>query len=208
MTAAAGLTSGPFRLHAAVPGDMISLAAEDDEDTVAAAHAALAGSWLPATAPPGTRQDMLSQLAAARQMVKDGGISWLGLTAGPHAGRWSMLLIAITVTPFDPPPDIAPAGLLAAMLRAGYPPGTALIEEFQAPGGPAVGIRRAGTLDLNGTQLTTGIAQALVIYPGPGALGIVSGICLSPDDLDPLAVLVAGIAARMTVTRAAADPAA
>lgn len=55
-----------------------------------------------------------------------------------------------------------------------------------------------------GTQLTTGIAQALVIYPAPGALGIVSGICLSPDDLDPLAVLVAGVAARMTVTCAAA----
>jgi hypothetical protein len=48
-------------------------------------------------------------------------------------------------------------------------------------------------------------AQALVIYPEPGALGIISGICLSPDDLDPLAVLVAGIAARMTITRAAAD---
>ena len=204
MTAAAGLTSGPFRLHARVPGDMISLAAEDDEDTAAAAHAAFTDSWLPATAPPGNRQDMLSKLAAARQMLKDGGISWLGLAAEPHARRWSMLLISITVTPFDPPPGIAPAGTLAAMLRAEYPPGAALIEEFQVPGGPAVGIRRAGTLDLRGTQLTIGIAQALVIYPAPGALGIVSGICLSPDDLDPLAVLVAGVAARMTVTCAAA----
>jgi hypothetical protein len=52
----------------------------------------------------------------------------------------------------------------------------------------------------------TGIAQALIAYPGPGALGIISGICLHPDDLDPVAVLAAAIAARMTITRAALSP--
>jgi hypothetical protein len=149
---------------------------------------------------------MLGQLAAARRMLQDGGASWLGLTAGPRAGRWSLMLISITATPFDPPAGINPAQILAAMLRARYPAGTALTEEFRTPAGPAAGIRRAGSLDLHGTALPTGIAQALVAYPGPGALGVISGICLHPDDLDPVAVLVAGIAARMTITRAALSP--
>ena len=48
-----------------------------------AAHAAFTDNWLPATAPPGTRQDMLSKLAAARQMLKDGGISWLSRPQNP-----------------------------------------------------------------------------------------------------------------------------
>jgi hypothetical protein len=61
-------------------------------------------------------------------------------------------------------------------------------------------------LELHGRVIPDGLAQALVIYPGPGALGIVSGICLHPDDLDPAAVPVAGITARMTITRAALPP--
>ena len=85
---------------------MVSLAVEDDEQAAAAAHAALAGAWLPAGTPPGTRADMLGQLAAARQALRAGGASWLGLVAGPHAGCWVLLLISITVTPFDPPEGI------------------------------------------------------------------------------------------------------
>lgn len=64
VTTTAETTTGPFRLHARVPGDMISLAAGGDEHA-AAAHAASTGGWLPAGAPPGTRQDMPEQLAAA-----------------------------------------------------------------------------------------------------------------------------------------------
>jgi len=167
VTSTAEVTTGPFWLHARVPGDMASLAVEDDEQAAAAAHAALADGWLPAGAPPGTRQDMLGHLAAARRMLRDGGASWLGLTAGDRAGRWSLMLISITATPFDPPAGINPAQILAAMLRARYPVGTALVEEFGVPGGPAAGIRRAGTLDLDGRQLTAGSRRPWSSTPAP-----------------------------------------
>ncbi len=94
---------------------------------------------------------------------------------------------------------------LAARVRARYPEGTALIEEFTTPGGNrAVGVRRTVTQRVNGRDVTTGQAQALVVYPGPGALGVVSGVALDPDDLDRAAVLVTEIAAGMTVTSAPA----
>jgi hypothetical protein len=80
-----------------------------------------------------------------------------------------------------------------------------LIEEFTTPGGNcAVSVRRVVTQRLNGKNVTTGQAQALVVYPAPGALGIVSGVALDPDDLDRAAVLVMEIAAGMTVTSAPA----
>jgi hypothetical protein len=198
VSGAAGVSDGPFRLVVRVPEDMFSLALEEDERDATATHAAFLDRVLP---DGNAREEALEQLAAARRMLKDGGASWLGLAAGPYAGRMAMMLASITVTPFDPPEGLAPAGVLASMLRAEYPADAALIEEFQAPGGPAVGIRRAGTLDLADRHLATGVAQALVVYPEPGALGIVSGICLHPDDLDPVAALVAAIAARMTVMR-------
>jgi hypothetical protein len=133
--------------------------------------------------------------------------AWLGLTSTPVDGRTAIVLVSITVTALDDaPPGAGRAGeSLAARVRAGHPEGTALIEEFTTPDGdPAVGVRRIVTQQVNGRDVTTGQVQALVVYPGPGALGVVSGVALDPDDLDRAAVLVMGIAAGMKVTSASA----
>jgi hypothetical protein len=137
--------------------------------------------------------------------------AWLGVTSTPVDGRTAVVLVSITVTALDAPPGAAPPGAgraaesLAARVRARYPEGTALIEEFTTPGGNrAVGVRRIVTQRVNDRDVTTGQAQALVAYPGPGALGVVSGVALDLADLDRAAVLVTGIAAGMTVTSAPA----
>ena len=130
------------------------------------------------------------------------------LTSTMVDGRTAVVLVSITVTALDPPPGTpkATAGeSLAARIRARNPGSSARIEEFTTPGGNyAVGVRRVVTQRLNGRNVTTGQAQALVVYPVPGALGIVSGVALDPDDLDRAAVLVTEIAAGMTVTSAPA----
>ncbi|MCW2893762.1 MAG: hypothetical protein JWO75_3251 [Actinomycetia bacterium] len=138
------------------------------------------------------------------------------LTSTPVDGRTAVVLVSITVTALDPPPGTAKPGAatpgtakacesLAARARAIHSAGTALIEEFTTPGGNrAVSVRRTVTQRVNGRDVTTGQAQALVVYPGPGALGVVSGVALDPDDLDRAAVLVTEIAAGMTVTSAPA----
>jgi hypothetical protein len=129
--------------------------------------------------------------------------AWQGLTSVQVDGRSAVVLVSITVTAFHP--RIDPGESLAARLRARDPEGTALIEQFTTPSGnPAVRIRRTVTQRLGGRDVTTGQAQVLVAYPGCGALGVVSGVALDPDDLDRAAVLVTGIAAEMTVTGAPA----
>jgi hypothetical protein len=132
--------------------------------------------------------------------------AWLGLTSTPADGRNAVVLISITVTALDTPQGAPGAGeSLVARVRARHPEGTALIEEFTTPdGNRAVGVRRTVTQRVNGRDVTTGQAQALVVYPGPGALGIVSGVALDPDDLDRASGLVTEIAAGMTVTSASA----
>jgi hypothetical protein len=133
------------------------------------------------------------------------------LTSTPVEGRTAVVLVSITVTALEPPPGTpkATAGeSLAARVRVRHPAGrggSPLIEEFTTQGGNcAVSVRRVVTQRLNGREVTTGQAQALVAYPVPGALGIVSGVALDPDDLDRAAVLVMEIAAAMTVTSAPA----
>ena len=132
--------------------------------------------------------------------------AWLGLTSAPVDGKTAVVLVSITVTALDLPQGAASAGeSLAARVRTRYPEGTALIEQFTTPdGNPAVGVRRTVVQRVDGRDVTTGQAQALVVYPGPGALGVVSGVALDPDDLDRAADLVAEIAAGMTVTSAPA----
>ena len=137
--------------------------------------------------------------------------AWLGLTSTPVDGRTAVVLVSITVTALGALQGPAPPGTgtaaesLAARVRARYPEGTAHVEEFTTPGGNrAVGVRRTVTQRVDDRDVTTGQAQALVAYPGPGALGIVSGVALDPADLDRAAVLVTGIAAGMTVTSAPA----
>ena len=129
--------------------------------------------------------------------------AWQGLASIPVDGRNALVLVSITVTAFRP--RVNPGESLAARLRARDADGGALIEEFTTPGGnPAVRTRRTVTQRVNGRDVTTGQAQALVAYPGCGALGVVSGVALDPDDLDRTVVLITGIAAEMTVTGATA----
>jgi hypothetical protein len=128
------------------------------------------------------------------------------LTSTQVDGRTAVVLVSITVTAFGTPLEAArPGESLAARARARYPEDTAIIEEFTTPAGyRAVELRRIVTQRVGGRDVTTGQAQALVVYPGPGALGVVSGVALDPDDLDRAAALVTGIAAEMTVTSASA----
>jgi hypothetical protein len=133
------------------------------------------------------------------------------LTSTPVEGRTSVVLVSITVTALEPPPGTPKTTVgesLAARVRVRHPAGRSgspLIEEFTTQGGNcAVSVRRVVTQRLNGREVTTGQAQALVAYPVPGALGIVSGVALDPHDLDRAAVLVMEIAAGMTVTSAPA----
>src|ERR1700722_13901430 len=122
--------------------------------------------------------------------------AWLGMACGPVDGRSAVVLVSVTVTAYTPPPGASGAEALAAGLRAQHPGGSALIEEFAtASGSPAVSIRRVATARAGGRDVTTGQAQALVVYPGPGALGVVSAICPDPADLDRAAALVTGMAA-------------
>lgn len=130
---------------------------------------------------------------------------WQGLTSAPVDGRNAVVLVSITVTGFGQEQGKSAGDALVARLRARYPDGGAYIEPFTTPGGnPAVSVRRVATQRVNGRDVTTGQAQALVAYPGAGALGVVSGVALDPDDLDRAAELVTEIAAGMTVTGAPA----
>jgi hypothetical protein len=140
--------------------------------------------------------------------------AWTGFWSAPVDGRDAVVLVSITVTAFDASGDggAGPAGeagtacdVLAARLRVRHPEAAAVIEEFRTPGGDrAVCLRCPVTERVRGREVTTWQAQALVAYPGAGALGVVSGVALDPADLDRAAALVAGIAAGMTVTVASA----
>ncbi len=204
------ITSGQFRLRAEVPDDLFSLAVEDDDEAAGIAHAAFVDRWLPEDAPPGTRERMLAQLAVARRALAEGGVSYLGLATAELGGRGVLLLLGIAVTAFDPPDRVAPGSLLAAMLRARYPAGTALVEEFETPHGPAVGMRRTDVLDVPAPgpgagplRLDTGVSQGMVVFPDADALGVVTGFCFNPADIDLATILVAAVACRMKITRIA-----
>jgi hypothetical protein len=131
--------------------------------------------------------------------------AWSGVDCGMSDGRKSVVLVSITVTAFDLAPGVAAGEVLKTTLRARHPAGSGVIDELTAAdGNPAVLVRCAVTQQLNGRPVTTGQAQALIVFPGAGALGVVSGVCPDPADLDRTAALVARIAGRMTVTAATA----
>ncbi len=133
----------------------------------------------------------------------DDWAAWQGVTWATVDGRSTVVLVSITVTAYQPGKNTNDD--LARRLRERHPEGSARIEQFTTQGGnPAVVVRRVARQRLNGRDVTTGQAQALVAYPGAGALGIVSGIALDPDGLDRAADLVTGIASGMTVTAASA----
>ena len=131
------------------------------------------------------------------------------MTCDQVDGRTVVVLVSISVTALESPQRAASARAvrdwLAARLRARYPQRGAVIEELATQcGNPAVAVRRTVTQRVNGRDVRTGQAQALVVYPGPGALGVVSGVALDPADLKRAAALVTEIAAGMTVTTAPA----
>ena len=132
-------------------------------------------------------------------------------TAAGDAGRagdgGAAIVVSITVLPFQLPPEVAPGDALGAMVRTRDRGDRAVVEEFRtAAGHPAIGIRRVrrGAPREDGRRaVSTGQAQALVVYRAVGALGVVTGACRSPADLNATAALVAGLVARMTVIAAA-----
>ncbi len=129
--------------------------------------------------------------------------AWSGFDCATDGERTSVVLAAIAVTSFCPAPGTGPAEELMAILRARHPAGTAMIDELSTTeGNPALRIRCVVTEQRGGRPVTTGQAQAFVVFPGAGALGVVSAVCPDAADLDRAAALVAGIAARMTVTAA------
>jgi hypothetical protein len=128
--------------------------------------------------------------------------AWTGFESGADGERESVVLVAIAVTPFTPAPGAAPAELLRAMLRARHPAGAAIEELCTADGNPALRVTCAVTEQRGGRAVTTGQVQAFVAFPVAGALAVVSAVCPDPADLDRADGLVAGIAARMTVTAA------
>jgi hypothetical protein len=136
----------------------------------------------------------------------DGGwAAWSGFDFAADGERKSVVLVAIAVTPFNPAPGAAAGEVLRAMLRARHPAGAAAIEELStADGNPALRTRCTVTEQRDGRPVTTGQAQAFVVFPGAGALGVVSAVCPDAADLDRAAGLVADIATWMTVTAATA----
>ncbi len=173
-----GITPHPFRVSARVPDDMVSLDAD--------------GEWAAWTG-----------VDCTTVSPGDGPGDGAGEGAG-DGGRTSVVLVAIAVTPFAAVPGAAPGEVLRAALHARHPAG-ALIEELTtADGDPVLRVSRTVTQRRGGRAVTTGQVQAFVSFPGAGALAVVSAVCPDPADLDRAAGLVAGIAARLTVTAATA----
>lgn len=135
----------------------------------------------------------------------DDWAAWLGVDCAEVDGRTSVVLVSIVAAPLDPARGRATAELLAAAVRERHPAGAGVVAEFRTAGGdPGVRVQGKVTREVNGRTVTTGQAQALVAFPGAGALGVISGICPHPGDLDRAGALVAIIASRMTVTAATA----
>jgi hypothetical protein len=135
------------------------------------------------------------------------GADLLFTAADAREGGDAGIVVSITVLPFELPPEVPAGEALGAMLRARDRGNRAVVEEFQtAAGHPAIGIRRIrrGAPRGDGRRsVSTGQAQVLVVYRAAGAIGVVSGACRNPADLNATAALVAGLVARMTVTAAA-----
>jgi hypothetical protein len=200
-------------LRARVPGGIFTLAVELDEDRAAAEHAAFADRCQPllarvADGDPARafrlRADLICQLGALRQAVAASGPGYLGALAGEHRGRPALIVLAIAAAPLEFPEGIDAASLLAALLRRRYP--GAAVEEFPAAAAAGAGIRRCEEIWLppsapGGRPLTVtaGISQALVPFPEAGLLGIITGFCFTPADIDLATVFTATIACQVTV---------
>jgi hypothetical protein len=135
------------------------------------------------------------------------GADLLFTASDSRDGGSAAIVVSISVLPFELPPEISAGEALGAMVRGRDRGDRAVVEGFRtAAGHPAIGIRRIrrGALREDGRRaVSTGQAQVLVVYREAGALGVVSGACRHPADLNATAALVAGLVARMTVTAAA-----
>lgn len=187
-----------------VPDDLFSLAVECDDAEAAAAHAAFLDEHLPADAPAEVRPQALAQLAAIRRELIDGQVRYLGLASADIDGHWVLCLFGVSVATFWIRDVVHPGNLLAAVLGHQLEPEQALIEEFDTPHGPAVGVRRAEVLTVPQTdpprQVDTGAAQVVVMFPVLDVVGVVSGFCLDLDDIDLTAAVVGQIAHTLVIT--------
>lgn len=197
---------GEFEIEFEVPDDLLSLAVELDEEAAAAAHAAFLDERLTDTAPAELRQQALAQLAAARQDLINGQVRYFGLASAELDGRWVMCLFGVSVVAFAVPEQFHPANLLAGVLRHQDLEDGALIEEFETPYGPAVGVRRADVLTVPASgsgwpqRIDTGAAQALVAFGELELVGVVSGYCLNLEDIDLTTAIVGVIAHTLNIT--------
>jgi hypothetical protein len=145
--------------------------------------------------------DLISLPPEADGAAEADWAAWVGVACAAAGERSAVVLVSMTVTALAAKPGGASGAGLAAMARARCPELGGDVEEFTTSDGfAAVSLRGLVTRAVRGRDVITGQAQALVVYPGPGALGVVSGICFHPDDLGRAAAIVAGIATRMTVT--------
>jgi hypothetical protein len=131
--------------------------------------------------------------------------AWSGVDRCADGGRESIVLVSIAVTAFHPAPGTAAGDVLRAALQSRHPAAHGVVDEFAAAdGSPALRVRGEVRQRLRGRTVRTGQAQALVAFPGAGALGVVSAVCPDLADLDRAAELVGAITAQMTVTAAPA----
>ena len=149
--------------------------------------------------------DLVSLPAEAETDAQADWAAWVGVSCAVVGGRNALVLVSIAVAALTGQPGGTAGGTvgggLVALARARRPELSGDVEEFTtADGCAAVALRGLVTRKVRRREVTTGQAQALVVYPAPGALGVVSGICFHPDDLDRAVDIVTGIATRMTVT--------
>ena len=173
-----GVTPHPFRMTAKVPDEIVSLEADGE-------WAAWSGVAIWAGAK-----------GAGRKGDGNEGNGSMGAS-----GAVSVALVSIAVAPLRLTSGAVAGETLRAALRERHPTDAAVIDEFATAGGhPALRVRDVVTQPVNGHPVTTGQAQVLVVFTGAGALGVVSGICPDPADLDRAAALVCEIAAQLSVT--------
>ncbi len=187
-----------------MPDDLLSLGVELDDAEAACAHVAFVDARLAEGAPTELRQQALAQLDAVRRELIDGQVRYLGVASAQFEGRWVMCLFAVSVAGFAAPEPFDPANLLAGVLGHRYGQDEAVVEEFDTPFGPAVGVRRCEPLTIPGAvqlqRIDTGAAQALVVFSQLEVVGVVSGYCLDLQDVDLTAALVGAIAHTLTIT--------
>jgi hypothetical protein len=184
-TRAAEIGAGQYQLRAEVPARVFSLAIEADEATARAEHAAFADRCMPLltrgqASHQQTRQELLRQPWAARQVLAAGGLGYLAVLAGELDCQTRLLLLGVAAAPLEVPDGIDPGSLLAALLRHQYP--AAQIGEFPTAHGQGIGIRRCGQLSVPAAvsggepfMIDTATSQAMVIFPEARLLGIVTG---------------------------------